>query len=507
MSEADVEKKKKKKDKKQKKEKKAEADAANTAGMTLKSEDVGPTLNCAEWPLLLKDYDKLLVRTGHYTPIPMGASPLQRTIKEYLRYGIINLDKPSNPSSHEVVAWIKRMLKVEKTGHSGTLDPKVTGNLLVCIDRATRLVKSQQSAGKEYVAVIRLHGATTRKRFTAALEKLTGSIYQRPPLISAVKRQLRIRTIYKSKLIEYDEERHLGVFWVSCEAGTYVRTLCVHMGLLLGVGAHMAELRRVRSGCLGESHNMVTMHDVLDAMWLYENKGDETYLRRVVMPLERLLTENKRIIVKDSAVNALCYGAKLMAVGVLRFSPDIELGEQVALVSTKGEAVAIAYAQMTTAQIATVDHGVVAKTKRVVMERDTYPRRWGLGPTALVKKKMIASGDLTQYGQTNEKTDASWKDSYKDFSKGEVFQKDPVPKPASDIVPPSSEDSVAKKDKKDKKDRKDKDDTAEDEEKKKKKKKKKDKEGGESEKKEKKKKKKKRESEGGDGPAVKKQKV
>lgn len=63
------------------------------------------------------------------------------------RSGFINLDKPANPSSHEVVAWIRRILRVEKTGHSGTLDPKVTGCLIVCVDRATRLVKSQQSAG------------------------------------------------------------------------------------------------------------------------------------------------------------------------------------------------------------------------------------------------------------------------------------------------------------------------------------------------------------------------
>lgn len=73
------------------------------------------------------------------------------------RTGFINLDKPSNPSSHEVVAWIKRILRVEKTGHSGTLDPKVTGCLIVCIERATRLVKSQQNAGKEYVGIFRLH--------------------------------------------------------------------------------------------------------------------------------------------------------------------------------------------------------------------------------------------------------------------------------------------------------------------------------------------------------------
>ena len=242
---------------------------------------------------------------------------------------MINLDKPANPSSHEVVAWLKRILRVEKTGHSGTLDPKVTGSLIVCIDRATRLVKAQQGAGKEYICVCRLHyavegGAKTVKR---ALETLTGALFQRPPLISAVKRQLRIRTIYDSKLYEYDEERHLAVFWISCEAGTYVRTLCVHLGLLLGVGGHMQELRRVRSGICGEDSNMVTMHDVLDAMWVLDNSKKEAYLRRVVLQLEILLTNYKRVVVKDSAVNALCYGAKLMIPGVLRYDAGIEVNE------------------------------------------------------------------------------------------------------------------------------------------------------------------------------------
>ena len=153
-----------------------------------------------------------------------------------MKYGCCNVDKPANPSSHEVVAWIRKILRVSKTGHSGTLDPKVTGCLIVCIDRATRLVKSQQSAGKEYVAVLRLHGSVEEKSVKKAISTLTGSLFQRPPLISAVKRQLRIRTIYKSALLEHDADRNLSVFWVSCEAGTYIRTLCVHLGLLLGVG-------------------------------------------------------------------------------------------------------------------------------------------------------------------------------------------------------------------------------------------------------------------------------
>ncbi|CDY50671.1 BnaC02g46780D [Brassica napus] len=362
--------------------------AAETGDYMIKPQSFTPAIDTSQWPLLLKNYDRLNVRTGHYTPISSGHSPLKRPLLDYIRYGVINLDKPSNPSSHEVVAWIKRILRVEKTGHSGTLDPKVTGNLIVCIDRATRLVKSQQGAGKEYVCVARLHSAVPDvAKVARALESLTGAVFQRPPLISAVKRQLRIRTIYQSKLLEYDADRHLVVFWVSCEAGTYIRTMCVHLGLLLGVGGHMQELRRVRSGILGENDNMVTMHDVMDAQWMYDNHKDESYLRRVIMPLEVILTSYKRLVVKDSAVNAICYGAKLMIPGLLRFENDIDVGTEVVLMTTKGEAIAI---------------------KRVVMDRDTYPRKWGLGPRASMKKKLIADGKLDKHGKPNEKTPLEW---------------------------------------------------------------------------------------------------
>jgi len=88
---------------------------------SIKPQSTTPKMDTSKWPLLLKNYDKLNIRTGHYTPIPNGCSPLKRPIGEYVRYGVINLDKPANPSSHEVVAWIRRILRVEKTGHSGTL--------------------------------------------------------------------------------------------------------------------------------------------------------------------------------------------------------------------------------------------------------------------------------------------------------------------------------------------------------------------------------------------------
>lgn len=393
-----------------------------TSGTLIEPSTATPKLDTSHWPLLLKNYHELHVRTAHYTPLPSGSSPLARTLEQYLSYGVINLDKPANPSSHEVVSWIKRILRVEKTGHSGTLDPKVTGCLIVCLDRATRLVKAQQSAGKQYVGVIRLHSVLEDNRqLQRAFETtLTGALFQRPPLISAVKRQLRIRTIYDSKLLEFDPERRLGVFWVKCEAGTYVRTLCVHAGLLVGTGGHMQELRRVKSGIMGEEDNMVTMHDIMDAQYVYDNTKDETYLRRVVMPLEVLLTNYKRIVVKDSCVNAICYGAKLMIPGLLRFADGIELNDEVVLMTTKGEAIAVAIAQMTTAVMATCDHGVVAKIKRVIMERDVYPRRWGLGPMAQHKKSLIASGKLDKHGKPNANTPADFLQSYKDYSKSHI---------------------------------------------------------------------------------------
>lgn len=383
--------------------------AQEAGDFAIQPEKIEAKLETSEWPLLLKNYDKLLVRTGQYTPIPSGYSPLKRPLAEYLKYGMINLDKPANPSSHEVVAWVKKILRVEKTGHSGTLDPAVTGCLVVCLERATRLVKSQQGAGKEYVCVVRLHNAIdSQEKLEATIRQLTGALFQKPPLIAAVKKRLRVRTIYESKMIEYNPKRNLGAFWVSCEAGTYMRTLCVHLGLLLGVGAHMQELRRVRSGILTEHDHLVTMHDVLDAQYMYDAHKDEAYLRRVIKPLELLLTNYKRIVMKDSAVNAICYGAKVMVPGVLRFDAGIEIGDEVVLITTKGEAIAIGIATMTSAILSTIEYGVAAKLKRVIMDRDTYPRRWGLSPRAQVKKKLIQEGKLGKFGKALEQTPEEW---------------------------------------------------------------------------------------------------
>jgi H/ACA ribonucleoprotein complex subunit 4 len=101
--------------------------------------------------------------------------------------------------------------------------------------------------------------------------------------------------------------------------------------------------------------------------------------------------------VKDSAVNAVCYGAKLMLPGLLRYESGIDVYEEIVLITTKGEAIAIGIAQMSTVEMSSCDHG-------------------GLGPTATTKKQMKESGKLDKYGRTNEATPAAWKAEYKDFN-------------------------------------------------------------------------------------------
>jgi H/ACA ribonucleoprotein complex subunit 4 len=208
------------------------------------------------------------------------------------------------------------------------------------------------------------------------------------------------------------------------------------------------------------------MHDVLDAQYVFDTHKDESYLRRVILPLERLLIGYKRVVVKDSAVNAICYGAKLMIPGLLRFEDGVEIGTEVVMITTKGEAIALGIAQMTTAVMATCDHGVVAKIKRVIMERDTYPRRWGLGPQAKAKKQMIIDGKLDKYGRVTDSTPEAWKLLFGDPDKAttvkEVLKQVGPAKPSS-AVPAATkveekaeeEESTKKRDKKDKKDKKD----------------------------------------------------
>ena len=233
-------------------------------------------------------------------------------------------------------------------------------------------------AGKEYVCVMRLHSDIPENKVTKVLDEFQGPLYQRPPVRSSVKRQLRTRTIYYNKFLEKDERNVL--FRVGCEAGTYIRKLCYDIGEVLGCGAHMQELRRTRVGPFTEDDSLVTLHDISYLFSQWQETKDEKYLRKFVYPMEKALELIPKIIVRDSAVDALCHGAHLTAPGVLSLESGIKIGDTVAAFTQKGEAITIAEATVSSEKMLRMDHGFVAKTKRVMMPRGMYPKMWHKTP-------------------------------------------------------------------------------------------------------------------------------
>ncbi len=191
-----------------------------------------------------------------------GRPPETRPIEELLETGVICIDKPAGPTSHQVAEIVKNILGAKKTGHAGTLDPIVTGLLVIGINEGTKILKAQLEAPKEYVCLMRVHKEPTNSEVKNVLKEFTGPIFQRPPVRAAVSRVLRVREIYENKLLEHEEKNVL--FKASCEAGTYIRRLCHDMGLALGSGAHMQQLRRVKSGAFSEK-DIATLYDLADA--------------------------------------------------------------------------------------------------------------------------------------------------------------------------------------------------------------------------------------------------
>ena len=253
----------------------------------------------------------------------------------------------------------------------------MTGVLPVTLEESRKIVQALLYSGKEYVCVMKLHGETTEKRVNEVLREFEDTIYQRPPLRSSVKRQLRTRRIYYIEFLGMDGRNVL--FKVGCEGGTYIRKLCYDVGEVLGCGAHMQELRRTRAGPFVENGNIVTLHDVAYWFMEWQRQKDEKILRKFIQPMEEALALVSKIYIRDSAVDAICHGANLTAPGVLSLETEINNGSMVAVFSLKGEAVALAKAVASSEEILNMEHGVVAKTERVLMPRGTYPKRWKSG--------------------------------------------------------------------------------------------------------------------------------
>lgn len=303
-----------------------------------------------------------------------GWMPRSRPLKEYLETSVINLDKPPGPSSHEVVAWVKRLLAIDRAGHGGTLDPKVSGVLPITLGRSTRIISFIMKAGKEYVCLMELHGDVDDDQLEKVIKEFVGPVYQMPPVRSAVKRALRVRTIYSIKVLE--RQGKYVLMRVDCEAGTYIRKLCHDIGEVLGCGAHMRELRRTRAGPFKEGSGNMKLHDLLDAITFWKESGDESLLREVIIPIEEALWEFPKIFMRDSAVDAICHGANLASPGVLRVEGEIKAGDNICFMTMKGELIGLGRAMLSGEEILKSDHGIVANTERIVMQPGTYPKGW-----------------------------------------------------------------------------------------------------------------------------------
>jgi len=315
---------------------------------------------------------KRLIKTSATTNAHYGKAPAKRTVRELLNNGFINLDKPAGPTSHQVVAWVKEILEIEKAGHGGTLDPAVTGVLPTALGDAARALQVILVAGKEYVALMKLHKEVEEKKIREVCKSFVGEISQMPPLRSAVKRVRRTREIYYLEILEI--QRTEVLFRVGCEAGTYIRTLCVDIGKKLGCGAQLAELRRSRVGNITED-SAVTLQDLKDAYIFWKEDGDDEELRKTILSMERLLEVVPKIVVRDSAVDALCHGANLAIPGVVELD-DMKPGEIAAVVSLKGEGVALVKMEIPSVQVIEKDTGICASLERVLMNKGTYPSIW-----------------------------------------------------------------------------------------------------------------------------------
>jgi H/ACA ribonucleoprotein complex subunit 4 len=323
--------------------------------------------------LTLTQLENLVKINEDITNPEYGVCYDKRSIESLLDYGLILIDKPPGPTSHEVVAWTKRILAIPKIGHSGTLDPQVSGVLPLGLGEGTKALGVLLLGPKEYHALGRLHSLPPKEKLEQTLDLFRGEIFQKPPQRSAVVRQTRTRTIYELELLEQKER--LILLRVLCEAGTYIRKLYYDMGELLGPGGSMIELRRSRVHQFSED-NLVTMHELADGFATWKETGDTSKLTQMILPIEYALSEIKSVVIRDSAIDSLCHGAQLAIPGILEISPGLDQGDLVGIYSQKGEIVALAESLLSENEIKDSTKGYAFQTKRIIMKPNTYPKSW-----------------------------------------------------------------------------------------------------------------------------------
>tara|TARA_Y100000310_G_scaffold320839_1_gene377696 strand:- start:129 stop:1100 length:972 start_codon:yes stop_codon:yes gene_type:complete len=311
---------------------------------------------------------KVLIKREAKTEPNQGSDPNKRPIEELICNGIINLNKPAGPTSQQTVSYVKNILKIKSAGHSGTLDPNVSGVLPIALDRATRIVQATLNAGKEYICLMHLHKDIPKEEIKKTFPKFVKKITQLPPLRSAVKRQERQREIYYLKILEIDERDIL--FKVGSEGGTYIRRLCEQLGEKLGTKAHMQQLIRTKAGPF-KKENWHSLHDLKDAYEFYK-EGNEKQLRKIILPIESATQHLKKVYTLDSAINTLCHGASLSIPGISKLDSDIKKNDLIAILTLKEELVGLGISNLTSKEIQEKEKGLAIRIKKVFMKRNTY---------------------------------------------------------------------------------------------------------------------------------------
>ncbi len=304
-----------------------------------------------------------------------GYYPYERPVNELLQYGVILLDKPPGPTSHEVIAWIKKLLSIEKAGHSGTLDPGTTGLLPIGLGEGTKALSVLLIGPKEYYAIARLHAHVHADKLNNIMKEFVGEIYQRPPQRSSVRRSTRVRTIYELEVVEQFDR--LVLMRIVCQAGTYIRKIIYDIGEILSPGATMIELRRTRVSNFSENKdNFTKLHDLSDAIQVYREKNDENKLRGIIRPVEVCLDLIPAVMIRDTAIDALCHGAQLAVPGVIAATKGLKEHELVGVYTIKGEIVGLAEAAMSSDDIKESIKGIAFHMRRIIMKPGTYPKAW-----------------------------------------------------------------------------------------------------------------------------------
>jgi len=237
-----------------------------------------------------------------------------KNTEELLEFGIININKPSGPTSFDVSDFVRKKLELRKTSHFGTLDPKVTGVLPIALNRGCKLTGFFLGENKEYVGIMRFHEEISMEKINEAIKKkFMGKIMQKPPVKSRVKRVEREREIMSFDILERDDNGKDFLFKTEVQGGTYIRKLIDDLGKELGIGAHMLELRRVRAGIFKEddkkypSVNLYELEKVVDEY----KKGKEENLRKIIIPGEIISELYPVVDAKEESIRRLHNGSPL----------------------------------------------------------------------------------------------------------------------------------------------------------------------------------------------------